>query len=172
MRMALAGCQLPRALALALGMPAAQEAAVVQEEAQQIEIRTAEVAAQGEVAAQPRVEVLDERAAARCLRHGPAHGGEEHVELAPDLRPQPVPPLPVCGRGGGQAVQHARLAHERFGDGVNVRDGGQLAIEHAGKGEQGVALALQCDSHRAARNLSTTLRHVSVWFRLVGLAWV
>ncbi len=33
-RMALAGHQLPRALALALGVPAAQEAAVVQEEPQ------------------------------------------------------------------------------------------------------------------------------------------
>src|SRR3712207_9366003 len=35
-RVALAGHQLPRALALARGMPAAQEAAVVPEEAQQI----------------------------------------------------------------------------------------------------------------------------------------
>jgi hypothetical protein len=34
----LAGNQLPRALALALGMPAAQEAAVVQEEPQQVQV--------------------------------------------------------------------------------------------------------------------------------------
>ncbi len=57
MRMALAGHQLPRALALALGVPAAQEAAVVEEEPQQVQIRSAEMAAQGEVAAQPRVEM-------------------------------------------------------------------------------------------------------------------
>jgi hypothetical protein len=37
-RMALAGHQLPRALALALGVPAAQEAAVVQEEPQQVQV--------------------------------------------------------------------------------------------------------------------------------------
>ena len=37
-RMALAGHQLPWALALALGAPAAQEAAVVQEEPQQVQV--------------------------------------------------------------------------------------------------------------------------------------
>ena len=37
-RMALAGHQLARALALALGVPAAQEAAVVQEEPQQVQV--------------------------------------------------------------------------------------------------------------------------------------
>jgi hypothetical protein len=36
--MALAGHQLPRAFALALGVPAAQEAAVVQEEPQQVQV--------------------------------------------------------------------------------------------------------------------------------------
>jgi len=36
--MAVAGHQLPRALALALGVPAAQEAAVVQEEPQQVQV--------------------------------------------------------------------------------------------------------------------------------------
>jgi len=56
-RMALAGHQLARALALALGVPAAHEAAVVQEEAQQVQVRAAEVTAQGEVGAQPRVDV-------------------------------------------------------------------------------------------------------------------
>jgi len=45
MRMALAGHQLPRALALALGTPAAQEPAVVQEEPQQVKVRAAEVTA-------------------------------------------------------------------------------------------------------------------------------
>ncbi len=37
-RMALAGHQLPRAHALALGVPAAQEAAVVQEEPLQVQV--------------------------------------------------------------------------------------------------------------------------------------
>ena len=148
-RMTLTRHQLPRALALALGMTAAQEAAVVQEEAQQVQVRATEVPAQGELCAQPGVEVLAERAAARCLRHGPAHGGEQGVKLAPDLHPQPVPPLPVCGRGAGQAVQHAGVTHEGLGDGAGARDVGQLAIEHAGEGEQGVALVLQRDTHRA-----------------------
>ena len=56
--MALAGHQLARALVLALGVPASHKAAVIQEEPQQVEVSAAEVPAQGEVGAQPRVEVL------------------------------------------------------------------------------------------------------------------
>jgi len=52
-RVAVACQQLARALALALGVPAAQEAAVVEEEPQQIQLLAAEVTAQGEVGAQP-----------------------------------------------------------------------------------------------------------------------
>jgi len=51
--MALAGHQFPRALAVAFGTSAAQEAPMVQEELQQVQIRPAEVPAQGEVGAQP-----------------------------------------------------------------------------------------------------------------------
>ena len=149
MRMAVAGHQLPRALALALGMPAAHEAAVVQEEPQQVQVRAAEVPAQGEVGAQPRVEVLHQRAAARGVRHGPAHGREQDVELAPRLRSQSVPPLPIRGRGAGQAVQHAGFPHEGLGDGVGACDAGQLGVEHTGEGEQVVALVLQRHAHRA-----------------------
>ncbi len=47
-RMALAGHQFPRALAVAFGTPAAHEASVVQEEPQQVQMRAAQVAAQGE----------------------------------------------------------------------------------------------------------------------------
>ena len=46
-------------------------------------------------------------------------------------------------------MQHAGLAHEGFGDGVGARDAGQLGVEHAGEGEQVVALVLQRDTHRA-----------------------
>ncbi len=46
-RMPLAGHQFPRAFAVALGTPAAQEAAVVQEEPQQVEIRAADVVQRG-----------------------------------------------------------------------------------------------------------------------------
>jgi hypothetical protein len=48
-RMAFAGHQFPRALADALGKPAAHEAPMVQEEPQQIQIRAAQMATQGEV---------------------------------------------------------------------------------------------------------------------------
>jgi hypothetical protein len=47
--MRVAGQQLARALILALGMAAAQEAAVVEEEAQQLQVGATEVPAQGEV---------------------------------------------------------------------------------------------------------------------------
>jgi hypothetical protein len=59
---------------------------MVQEEAQQVQVRATEVAAQGEVGAQPRVEVLYQRAAAQRVRHGTAHGSEQSVELATQLR--------------------------------------------------------------------------------------
>jgi len=144
-RMALAGHQLSRAFAITFDTSAAHEAAVVQKEPQQVEIRAAQVAAQREVGAQPRVEVLHQRAAARCLRHGPAHRVKERVELASRLRSEPVPSLPIRRRGAGQAVQQACLTHEGFGDGVGLRDVGQFRIEHAGEGEQVVALVLRRD---------------------------
>jgi len=45
--MRLGGQQLVRAFALALGVPGAQETAVVQDEAQQIQVGAPEMAAQG-----------------------------------------------------------------------------------------------------------------------------
>jgi hypothetical protein len=100
MRMALAGHHFAGAFAVALGAPAAHEAPVVEEEPEQVEVRVAEVAAQREIGAQPRVEVLHQRTAARCLRHAlvwlfqrlrrwnlgqprPADSVEQRVELAP-----------------------------------------------------------------------------------------
>src|SRR4051794_40078362 len=100
--MAFAGHQFPRALTDALGEPAAHEAPMVEEEPQQIQIGAAQMATQGEVGAQPRVEVLHQRAAAWGPRHGLAHRVEDGVELAARLRPQPVPPcqyaVEVVGR--------------------------------------------------------------------------
>ena len=46
-------------------------------------------------------------------------------------------------------MQQARLAHEGLGDGVSLRDLGQFVVEHAGEGEQVIALVLQRDPHRA-----------------------
>ena len=128
---------------------AAHETPMVQEEPQQIQVRAAQVAAQCEVVAQSRVEVFDQRTAARGLRHDPADGVEQGVELVAKLRPQPAPSLPIGGRGAGQAVQHAGLAHEGLGDDVGLRDGGQFLVEHAGEGEQIITLVPQRDAHRA-----------------------
>ena len=68
MRMARACHQFSWALAIAFGTSAAQEAAMVQEEPQQVEIRAAQVAAQREVGAQPGVEVLHQRTAAETMQ--------------------------------------------------------------------------------------------------------
>ena len=46
-------------------------------------------------------------------------------------------------------MQHAGFPHEGRGDGMGLRDDGQLLIEHAGKGEQVVALVLQGNAQRA-----------------------
>ena len=45
-------------------------------------------------------------------------------------------------------MQHAGFTHEGLGNGMGARDAGQFGIEHAGEGEQGVALVLQGDAHR------------------------
>src|SRR5271166_2627035 len=95
MRMALADHQFARAFAVTLGTLAAHETPMVQEELQQAQIRTAQMAAQREVGAQPRIEVLHQRTAARCLCQGSAHRLEQRVELTAHLCSKPVPPLPV-----------------------------------------------------------------------------
>ena len=46
-------------------------------------------------------------------------------------------------------MQQARLTHEGLGDGEGACDVGQLGVEHAGEGEQVVALILQCHADRA-----------------------
>ena len=46
-------------------------------------------------------------------------------------------------------MQHAGLAHEGQRDLEGLRDAGQLGVEHAGEGEQIVALVAQRNAHRA-----------------------
>jgi hypothetical protein len=89
-RMVFAGHDFARAFAAALGTAATHEAPVVQEEPRQIQVRVAQVAAQCEVGAQSRVEVLHQRIATQCLRHGPADGLEQRVELAVHLSAKSV----------------------------------------------------------------------------------
>jgi hypothetical protein len=72
-----------------------------EEEPQQVKLRVAQVTGQREVGAQPRVGVLDQRTAARCLSHDPGDSVELCVETAADFRTKPVPALPVRGRGAG-----------------------------------------------------------------------
>jgi hypothetical protein len=102
--------------AVALGAPAAHEASVVQEEPEQVEVRVAQVAAQRETGAKPRVGVLEQRTAARCLRRAliwlfqrlrrwnlgqprPPDSVEQRVELASHFRTNPLP--------GGVKQMHA-----------------------------------------------------------------
>jgi hypothetical protein len=99
-RVASAGHQLPRALASALLVPAAQEAAVVQKEPQQLEVGAAEVPAQGEVAAQPRVQVLP----SELLR-----GVSAMDRLTAANRAWNVPPSCARGRFHPRAVQRCRI---------------------------------------------------------------
>ena len=95
MGMVSTGHQLRWTFANALRDPAAQKAAVVQEELQQVEVRGAELAAQREVVAQSRVQVLDQSAASGRLCHGQGHGVEDGVELAAHPGAQAISALPV-----------------------------------------------------------------------------
>ena len=60
MEMVSTGHQLGRTFTDSLQDPAAHKAAVIQEELQKVQVRAAELAAQREVVAQPRVQVLDQ----------------------------------------------------------------------------------------------------------------
>ena len=67
-------------------------------------------------------------------------------------------------------MQNAGFTHERHGKLMGSRDGGQFFVEHAGEGEQIVALILQRDAHRAnapcilglARASSSTMKSNSI----------
>jgi hypothetical protein len=80
--MVLAGHQFARTLAFAFSPAAAYEAWTIQEEAQQVEVRFAQMTPQREVVAQPRVQVFHQRTAARRVLHDLRDGGEDGVELA------------------------------------------------------------------------------------------
>ena len=62
MGMVSTGHQLGRTFTDPLWDPAAQEAAMIQEKLQQVQVRAAELAAQRKVVAQSRVQVLDQGA--------------------------------------------------------------------------------------------------------------
>ena len=63
------------------------EAPMVQKELQQTQIRVVQMAAQGKIVTQTRVEVLHQRTAARCLCQCQTHSIEEHMELIAGLCP-------------------------------------------------------------------------------------
>ncbi len=73
----------------------------------------------------------------------------DFVEPAADGRMQPVPCLPEYDGGFRLAVQQARCPYEMPGDGSIACDGVELLVQHAGEGEQIVALVLQGHAHRA-----------------------
>ena len=81
MRMALSGHQFFRAFADSFGTLAAKEGAVIEEELQQVEIRRAQLTAEEEIAAQPRVEVFDEGTGAWNVCHRIDHGVGDTLEF-------------------------------------------------------------------------------------------
>ena len=140
-----------RTFAEPFAAPAAREAAVIEEELQQAQpgAATVQMAPQRQAAAQPGVEVFNERAAAWRALHGLRDRSPDPVELAPHGGMQPVPALPEGTRGVGLAMQQTRGADQIVRYCRRARDSGQLVIEHADDGEQVVALVLQGDAHRA-----------------------
>ena len=105
MRMALASHQLRRTFPDAFGSPAAQEAAMVQEELEHAQVLSAELAAQREVVAQLRIQVFDQRARTWCLHQGPFHGVKYGPEFAANFDTQLLPALPICGRWQDGAIK-------------------------------------------------------------------
>src|SRR5260370_7162546 len=85
-----------RTFAVALAAPAAHEAPVIEEKLQQAQpgAATVQMAPQRQAIAQPRVEVFNQRAAARRALHGLRDRSPDPVELMAHGGMQPVPPFP------------------------------------------------------------------------------
>ena len=86
--MGLAAEQLGGALADALRPIAAQEATMVEEKAQQVQVVVADVATQEEVISQAAVEILDDGTGAGRLGHGLFDGGVHIVQPMSELMVQ------------------------------------------------------------------------------------
>ena len=87
-------------------------------------------------------------AAWRAL-HGLRDSGPDTVELAAHGGMQPVPGLPERAGGLWLAMRQTRRAHEIARNRCGVCNGVELFVQHAGEGEQVVALVLQGAAHRA-----------------------
>src|SRR5271156_574436 len=102
--MALAREDFHRALTGALRAVATVEAAVVEEKLEQGQVVGSEVAAEGEVVAQPTVEVLDQGTGANgTVRHF-ADGYVDVVEVLAELLTEFGLPLPAARVGGRQLL--------------------------------------------------------------------
>ena len=104
MRMLLPGHEFGGAFAPALGPPASCEGAVIQEEAQQIQIPLAQMAAEEEVVAKAAVEVLDHGAAAVGFIHRVGNGLQDAVEFPAQQPVQLLAALPIGLRCFGFAL--------------------------------------------------------------------
>lgn len=82
MGIVLASHQLGRTFTDPIRDPAAQEAPMIQEEPQQVQVRATALAPQREVVAQPRAQVFDQGAASGCLRHALRHSVEDGTECS------------------------------------------------------------------------------------------
>src|SRR5579863_2983633 len=105
--------------------------------------------AQREVIAQSRIEVLNQRTAARRLRHHQCYRVEQDMELGPQCRSKLIPTLPVCRRSRRKTIQNAGLPNNRIGRFVTPSDGSQFTVQNTSEGEEVVALVLKRDAHRA-----------------------
>ena len=103
-----------RAFAYALGPLASCEGAVIQEEAQQIQIALAQFAAEEEVVAEAPVEVLDHGTAPMGLVHRVGDGLKDAVEFPRQQPVQLVAALPVSLRGRSTDTVFDRFMQERI----------------------------------------------------------
>lgn len=148
MRVGLARQQFGGTFAHAFGTFAAQETAMVQEELQQFQVARANVAAQEEVAAQPAVEVLDDRAGADDLLAQGAHGLLDAMEAAAQSSPQRqlLPPAQRLARV--QLLDIEQFADDRQGRLEVGGEFGQILVELQGESQELVAVDMQPTAER------------------------
>ena len=149
MRMALAGQKFGRCFPHALCLLTALEGMVIEEKAQSIEVTGTELPTEEEIAAQPTIEVFDQRARPMEVVGELNDSSLDAMELPPELSMKSGRLRPIrlgCGR---KALKRKPLTHRGQRDAVRVGDGFEALIEACGQAKYRVAFALEAPAQRA-----------------------
>src|SRR3990170_1020901 len=134
--MALAAQQFRRALADPVGALAPQEAAVIEEEPQQVQVVVANLPTKEEVVPQAAVEVFDDRAGPGRIGHDRPNRFPQGVELTAQALAQGALALPMDRAVEVEPLQFTHLLDPAPGNLPARRQIAEALLQDAGKGEE------------------------------------